>query len=271
MLAIIDGDTLAYKSCPGRSNKNDNVARVIQLNEAGQKVEIFSEEENNQYLAQVWDHFSKGLARMLATCVASDYLMAIKGPDNFRFEVYDGYKKHRTAAPSPNFPIVTRIREICEYHEMAIRSVGREADDLVRIWANQARAIDKPYIICSNDKDLRCIPGMHCNIKSLQDFEVFEVTELEAMRNYYQQLLSGDLTDSIPGVKGIGVVGAKNMVKECVSEEELQELVVGAYVTAYGDDWSNMLLSNGKLIHIQESPDDYFSFKNWPLARELLE
>lgn len=269
MLAIIDGDTIAYKSCPGRGKQDENGAKIITLNEAGEKVENYTEEENQRYLYQVWDHFSKGLSRLLATCVATDYVMAIKGEGNFRSIIFEDYKKQRQAKVNGNFPIVNEVRAVCEAHGMAIRAQGREADDLIRIWANQARANNTPYIICSNDKDLRCIPGMHCNIKSLQEFEIFEVTELDALRNYYQQLLSGDLTDNIPGVKGVGVVGAKKMVNECSTEEELQELVLGTYISVYQDQWAEMLLSNGKLIHIQNSPEEYFSFENWPMAKEL--
>lgn len=270
MLAIIDGDTLAYKSCPGRAKFNPNGERIITLNEAGEKVEEYTEEENAKYLSVVWDNFINGLGRMLSKCVAKDFVMAIKGDDNFRFKIYDDYKKHRTAKPSPNFPIVTIVRDLCVQHGMAIRAHGREADDYIRIWANEARAADQPYIICTGDKDLRCIPGNHCTILNLQDFMIDEVSEMDAKRNYYAQLLSGDPTDWIPGLKGVADITARKMIADCRTEAELQERVIAAYVTHYQDDWANMLLTNGKLIHIQNSFDDYFNFKDWPLAQELL-
>lgn len=269
MLAIIDGDTLVYKSCPGRKKVNKNQEAIISVDDAGNKSQEFTEKENRIYTGIVWDNFVNGLARIMSHTMATDYVMAIKGIGNFRLDLYPLYKSNRKAHVHSEFQIVNVIRELCANHGYAVRADGCEADDYIRIWAEQAKAGGNPHIICAGDKDLLCIPGLHCRIKSLQEFEVIEVSPFEAKRNFYQQLLSGDMTDFIPGIPGLGPITAKKILADCRTEEEMQEIVVGSYIVEYEDKWRNMLLINGKLLQIQAFHDDFFSLKGWKVAEGL--
>ena len=159
------------------------------------------------------------------------------------------------------------LRKLAVAEDYAIESVGREADDLLRIWAEQARAAGDPYIICSIDKDLKCIPGKHF---LMHKKEIIEISELEALRHYYEQLLKGDPTDNIPGVPRVGQVKAEKILAPFNTEQEFQEQVVEQYLMAYGEDkWKDYLLSNAKMIHLQKHESDYFSFDSWPIIKEL--
>jgi 5'-3' exonuclease len=161
---------------------------------------------------------------------------------------------------------------------MAIESVGREADDLMRIWAEEAREAGVPYVICTIDKDLKCIPGLYhkMHIDAIgrtwtTEERTIEISEDYATRFYYEQLLKGDPTDNIPGVPKVGDIKAAKIIKKCTTEEEMQEAVVNEYVNAYGiDDWYDYLLSNGKMIYLQKHLNDYFSCLDWPIVQELL-
>ena len=93
--------------------------------------------------------------------------------------------------------------------------------------------------------------------------QLISVTEEEAMRNYYEQLLKGDPTDYIPGIPGIGDVKAKKMLAGCTTEEEFQMSVIGYYMNKYDQEWKEYLLANGKLLHIQKDPEDYFCLSKW--------
>jgi 5'-3' exonuclease len=161
---------------------------------------------------------------------------------------------------------VPALRKLAVKSELAIPAVGCEADDLMRTWAGQVERAGHEYIICSIDKDLLCIPGKHYRMR---EKKLITVSHEEAMRHYYEQLLKGDGVDNIPGIPGIGVVKATKILKDCKNEGEFQETVVGQYLASYGDDWYSHLLSNAKLIHLQHHPDDYFSFENWPVVKEL--
>ena len=152
--------------------------------------------------------------------------------------------------------------------ELAIESSGREADDLIRIWAEQARAADIDYVICSIDKDLKCIPGKHW---LMHKKTLITVSEEDACRHYYEQLLKGDPTDNIPGIPRVGEVKASKILAPFTTEEEFQEQVVEQYMLAYDTEWKDYLLSNAKMIHLQRTPEDYFSFNDWPIIKELNE
>ena len=80
-----------------------------------------------------------------------------------------------------------------------------EADDMVSAAAYTCRAADVPCVIVSADKDLRQIPGWHLHPKKL---ELEYVDERVAALNFYQQALTGDAADNIPGIRGVGPVTA---------------------------------------------------------------
>lgn len=270
-LAIIDGDVLAFQACKprwqvfGKAHQEGLVE--FRLDSDGNKIPFdWSEDENIEYVARAWQQFESELEIILGKLFTENYVMAVKGIDNYRHLIYPSYKLHRGNSVSEVSQFVPAIRKLAVHNGLAVQADGREADDLMRIWANQARSINLEYIVCTIDKDLKMIPGSHYHIKN-QEF--FEVSELEALRYYYGQMLSGDPTDHIPGLRGLGPVTAAKMMSECFDEKDMQEMVVGAYIQHYGAEWHDYLLINAKLIHLQNDPEDYFTFKNWPVVKEL--
>ena len=268
-VVIFDGDVLAYLACkPRRMTSNGKI--IVHLDEEGDKfIPEHTPEEDTQYLMDSWDNFVKIVEKTCDKFFTSTYVMAVKGPDNFRDTVYPEYKQNRrvnSSYVSEMAKFVPDLRRLAVHGGMAIESAGYEADDYVRFWAEECKKYGRDYVIVSIDKDLRCIPGKHYNPKT----EVLDVVEeLKASLFYHQQLMQGDSTDNIPGIPGVGPVKASKMLDGCTTVEEMQEVVVGAYVAAYNDDWVSALLSNGKLLHIMRHHDDYFSFKEWSIAREI--
>jgi len=168
-LAIIDGDVLAYQACKPRWEKSSRVqggVSQILLDPDGKRIPLeFTKEEDRKYLEESWENFKKLLRKLLDDVYCADYLMAVKGPDNFRNLMYPEYKMNRHADPDKHNAFVPSIRTLAVMEEYAIASDGREADDLIRIWAEQAKNAGDDYVICTIDKDLRCIPGKFWNMK----------------------------------------------------------------------------------------------------------
>lgn len=285
MIAIIDGDVLAYSSCETRYEVPMNGTVKIELDENGRRKElVFSKQEDRKYLEKCWDKFQKNFQSLLDELWCTEYLMAVKAPgregvpDNYRNIMYSEYKMNRHKDPTKANKFVPVLRELATAEGMAVPAAGREADDLMRIWAEEARRDGDEYIICSIDKDLMCIPGKHYrmpvrdwmgNIKS--GGNTIEVSEEEAMRFYFEQLLKGDATDNIPGIPGVGPVKATKALAHCKTVEEFQESVVEQYFGFYGEkDWYNQLLSNGKMIYLQKHANDFFSIRDWPIVQELI-
>jgi 5'-3' exonuclease len=272
MLLLIDGDILAFKSCKPRWQKKAKMlgnVSFVSLDDEGDKVPLeYTKEEDTQYLRESWSEFQSSLERLMDQFYTKDFLMAVKGDNNFRNTIYDQYKAHRVsdAAAPLTTTFVPAIRTLAVNEELAIRAHGRETDDYIRIWAEEARAAGEPFVVCSVDKDLKCIEGKHWLIHHKK---MVEMDKLEAMKFYYGQLIMGDTTDNIPGIPGMGPVAAKKLLIDCITEEDCQEAVVSAYISAFEDDWAEFLLSNGKMIHLQRHIDDYFTLRDWPIAQEL--
>jgi len=102
----------------------------------------------------------------------------------------------------------------------AITTDGYEADDALGF--NQT----EDSIICSIDKDLLMIPGHHWNFVKK---EHREVSELDGIKAFYRQMLIGDSSDNIFGVKGIGKVKAAKLIDHLETEDEMFKLVVDLY------------------------------------------
>ncbi len=263
MIAIIDGDVLAYQAC--RPRWQEKAPQYIKYGMDGKKIPIeYTKEEDRKYMEESWQNFQDDLQKVVDATYSSDFLMAVGGDSsqNFRKIMYPDYKGHRQ---SDNL-FVPAIRKLAVLNGLAVEADDREADDCVRFWAEESRAHGIDYTICSIDKDLRCIPGKYYH---LRDKKLEVISEADALRFYYAQLMAGDPTDKIPGVPGIAMIKALKALDGYDSEEDFQEVVVSMYIDAYEDDWKNMLLSNGKMIHIQKTPTDYFNFDNWPIVREL--
>jgi len=267
-VAIIDGDVLAHLACQPRWHDkvkyNVEGNPIMLLDTDGKKVDFeFTTEEDAKYMEKSWDNFTKKVDKMVEELYCNEYLMAMgKRSDNFRLDIYDDYKDNRHADKIKKNKFVPGIRQLAIYEEYAVWATYREADDLVRIWAEECRKYGIDYIVCSIDKDLKMIPGKYYNIKQRK---LETISELSAMRNYYQQLLEGDSTDHIPGLPGVGPVKAKQMLADCENEAEFQIVVSEVYQAVYDDEWKDYLLSNGKLIHIQRHPDDYFNLEEWAI------
>ena len=152
-----------------------------------------------------------------------DYRAYITGSTNFRNDiaVTVPYKGNRKGIEKPVYYQALRdhLKRLG-----AVISEGQEADDCVAI---DSTAND--VWIVHVDKDLDQLPGWHYN--PVKD-EKYYVTAFEGLVNFYTQVLTGDRTDNIIGLKGIGPVKAGKILQDCKTEVELYNAVVEAYTKA---------------------------------------
>lgn len=275
-LAIVDADILLFTSCPPKRYMLDEKTQVIKLDEDGKRIPYEqTPEEEEEYLEEAWKNFTKQLSDVPERAWCSSAIAAIGGVPNFRQEIFPDYKLTKTREDSKYAnKAVPIMRKRAVEQGLCMNAVGYEADDLVRIWAEQARAAEIDFVICSSDKDLRCIEGshflLHNRFDSGQDHErVAVVDEQEANYTFCSQLIIGDTTDNIPGVPGIGKKRAEKFVTPDMTLEQMQEGVCEAYFSKYGPDFVHYLLLNGKLIHILRTPDDFFRGEGWGILEEL--
>ena len=145
----------------------------------------------------------------------------------FRRELAPTYKMNRKGPKPIGFKALKN--ELLQ-EEGAYMFHRIEADDLIGIFATMLNEqSDQQVIIASGDKDLNQIPGHHTWI----DKEDWGVTDEDAERFTYQQAISGDTTDGIPGCKNVGTTGAERIVEkfDLSNPVDCWEEVVRAYRT----------------------------------------
>lgn len=123
-----------------------------------------------------------------------------------------------------------------------------EADDRVATIAANCRKSGDDYVVLGVDKDLKQIEGWHFNfIKSTASY----ITEEEAYRFIYWQMLVGDVSDSIGGISGIGPVKADKLL---LRGTDYNTIVQDIYFEYYGPKEGSALFSErfSKLLLIDD-------------------
>lgn len=192
---------------------------------------------------------------------ADSYRLFLTGPGNFREKVAvtKPYKGNRDPLNKPVH--YAAIKEYLVKHWNAEVVEGYEADDAMGfIQYQQGLTRDKcgsiesstPTIICSLDKDMKMIPGNHYNWRKN---EKYWITEEEAIRNYYKQLLTGDSTDNIQGIPKVGPKTAEKILAECKTEEDMYWATLCKYA-GYYDKPHEVMTEMGKLLWIWRKDND---------------
>ncbi|MHB0951332.1 MAG: DNA polymerase I [Allorhizobium sp.] len=139
----------------------------------------------------------------------------------FRKELYDAYKANRSAPPEELVPQFGLIREATRAFNLpCIEKEGFEADDIIATYSRQAEAVGADVTIISSDKDLMQLvtPNVHM-YDSMKDKqigipEVVEKWGVPPEKMIDLQALTGDSTDNIPGIPGIGPKTAAQLLEE---------------------------------------------------------
>ena len=140
---------------------------------------------------------------------------------SFRNEIYSEYKANRSEAPEDLIPQFSLIREATEAFNIPyIELKGYEADDIIATYSNQASNEGWTVDIISSDKDLMQL--VNDNVKMVDPMKMVNIGREEVLKKFgvYPekvidvQALAGDSTDNIPGVPGIGIKTAAELINE---------------------------------------------------------
>jgi hypothetical protein len=149
---------------------------------------------------------------------ATQYRAFLTGKKNFRKLINPEYKANRKDTVPPIYLKECR-NYLIEHWNAEVTAIG-EADDYLGLHQS------KDSILCSLDKDLDMIPGLHYNwVRG----DIYEISEIEAIRHFYRQLLIGDRSDNIFGVVGVGKVKASKLLDHLETEQEMLEVVKSLY------------------------------------------
>src|SRR6267378_510223 len=168
-----------------------------------------------------------GFCRMLVADILDkpevDHVAMIldAGSVTFRNEIYDKYKANRPDLPEDLIPQFPLIREAARAFNVTVCELeGYEADDLIATYARMAVEAGGTCTIVSSDKDLMQLirPG----VEMLDPIKKMKIGPEAVMEKFGVapdkvvdvQALAGDSTDNVPGVPGIGVKTAAQLINE---------------------------------------------------------
>ncbi|MGH6778037.1 MAG: DNA polymerase I, partial [Bradyrhizobium sp.] len=151
-----------------------------------------------------------------------------KSEVTFRNRIYADYKAHRPPAPDDLIPQFPLIRSAVRAFDLpCLEQAGYEADDLIATYVRQAREHGATATIVSSDKDLMQLVTdgitMYDTMKDrrIGVAEVIEKFGVPPDKVVEVQALAGDSTDNVPGVPGIGIKTAAQLVVEYGDLESL--------------------------------------------------
>ncbi|HML13207.1 MAG TPA: DNA polymerase I [Xanthobacteraceae bacterium] len=144
-----------------------------------------------------------------------------KSEKTFRTEMYPDYKAHRPDPPDDLRPQFKYVREAVNAFDIpCLEQDGYEADDLIATYARLASEAGATATIVSSDKDLmqlvtdRIVMFDTMKDRKIGRAEVIEKFGVPPEKVIEVQALIGDSTDNVPGVPGIGVKTAAQLIGE---------------------------------------------------------
>lgn len=153
------------------------------------------------------------------------YYIFVKGKNNFRYKIFPAYKKNRPQ----KHPIIDVLNQYLVETFQAIESHNAEADDYVFSYS-QLPEYKGRVIICSVDKDLLQIPGIHYDYQKNKYHLIDEET---AQYNLAIQMIMGDAADGIQGLRGYGPVKAQSLIKKGMSKHQVMRTILNEYQKNY--------------------------------------
>lgn len=185
------------------------------------------------------------------------------GDKNWRKEFYPDYKKSRRDVRKPAHLALCKDHLINSHK--AFKFEPFEADDIIAMTVHSLKAklkerIDKGEIVCaiaSNDKDFT-----QCGGPGIEQYDLgkqhWSVTDEEAVKYFYKQILTGDSSDDVPGIAGTGPQTAIKILADCSTPYEMYQACVKAYIAAGSKKKEAMdhIKKVGTLLWLKRTEDD---------------
>ena len=166
--------------------------------------------------------FTRMLKKLLAETNAEHIAVAFDvGRQTFRLEMYPQYKANRAACPEELLKQMPYFREIVDAIGIQVLELqGYEADDVIGTLARRLSCDNADVVIVSGDKDLTQLikPGISIydpmHDKHYNDAEVKEKFGVKPSQVVELLALTGDSSDNVPGVDGVGPKTAAQLIEK---------------------------------------------------------
>lgn len=259
MLALVDGDVFKWRwAAAGEYDlftlRDDETQEVFAIRgkkkvnaalKENSNLEVLDEEHVIDPLPNVLHSVKLSLENIQKVCGCNSPRIFLGGKDNFRMEINPDYKSSRAGRERPYHQEEVIKYLVDQWNAEFVD--GIEADDAMAMYQT------KDTVICSPDKDMLQVPGKHYNF--VNDEKIC-VTPKDGDFNLYTQILTGDSTDDIQGLKGIGPVKATKLLQGAKSTKDLFEKALGAWK---GD--IDGMIKCARQVYLLRSPDDCYTHR----------
>ena len=147
---------------------------------------------------------------------------------NFRNDIYSEYKANRVEAPDDLAPQFEYIRKsVKAFNLPSIELLNYEADDLIATYAKQITEAGAKVTVISSDKDLMQLVSNKVRLfdpmksRVIGEKEVIEKFGVKPDQVIDVQSLAGDSSDNVPGVPGIGIKTAAELINKYKNLDKL--------------------------------------------------
>ena len=227
--------------------------------------------------------FTQMLIRVVKEHKPHYLAMVLDTPEpTFRHEVYKAYKANRPSMPEELIPQIPYIKEVTRGFRIPIlEKPGYEADDIIGTLVEKLRA-DADITIVSGDKDMLQLVSDRVTILDTMKDRVYDQAEVkrrfEAQPSQVIDVfgLSGDTSDNVPGVPGIGEKTAVKLIKEFGSIDNIYnniDKVAGEKLRENLKKYKEQALLSKELVRIRTDvplPVDLTALRLIPADNERL-
>lgn len=160
------------------------------------------------------------------------------GGPTFRKEIYPAYKGTRKPTPGALTLQFPKMKEAARaFGITVVEQAGFEADDIIATYADEAARHSRPVVILSSDKDLMQVlspmVAMYDTMrdKLIDERECIAKFGVPPAQVVDVQAILGDTTDNVPGVPGIGVKTAADLVRRYMSLDAVLMAAADQYLS----------------------------------------
>lgn len=203
MILLIDADSLVFASC--YRSRNDDGYELYQ-NNFYTNIEDSINKFDEQYMKIINDLEEIYTVEQIVTFNGS------KG--NFRKQINPNYKANRKKQEIP--PLLHPMHQYVKDNYDSKYCYGMETDDMVaRYWKKLSDEFGRDEILLvSIDKDYKQFPALIYNYHYKHKV-ILDISESEALYNFYEQMIMGDTADNVNYFKGKGKKFAEKYYKDC--------------------------------------------------------
>ena len=202
MILLIDADSLIFASCYRKRETPDDELYYTNIEDSRAK----------------FDEQFMSIVNHLEDKYPIDKILTFSGSKgNFRKLITPKYKANRKKQELP--PLLNEMHQFVKDHYDSIWGYGVETDDMVaRYWKQISDDIGRDEVmIVSIDKDYKQFPCLMYNYHYKHKV-ILDISEEEAMYNFYEQCIVGDTADNVNYFKGKGKKFAEKHFKDCTTK-----------------------------------------------------